>query len=91
MIAYDAAEPHLDYKGLVQRANDVKMIDSNLHWFDWKRYSARQDRKILMGGMVGEVTYAGALGEFLPLVEFCEKTHVGKQTAFGLGRIAVIA
>jgi hypothetical protein len=70
MTAYDSGEPALDYTGLVQRATDVKRIDSNLRWYDWRRYSARQDRKMLMGGMVGEVSYAGELGEFLPLVEF---------------------
>ena len=44
-----------------------------------------------LGGMVGEVTYKGELGEFLPLVRLCENANVGKQTAFGLSQIAVIA
>ena len=41
---------------------------------------------MLMGGMVGFITYEGELAEFLPLVEFCEKVHLGKQTTFGLGK-----
>lgn len=81
-------EPPLDYRGLVARAKAVETEASAIRWFDWRRYSNRQDQAMLMGGMVGEVTYAGDLGEFLPLLHFCEQVHLGKQTAFGLGRIA---
>ena len=42
-----------------------------------------------MGGMQGSVTYEGELTEFLPLLRFCEAVNLGKQTAFGLGRIEV--
>ena len=31
--------------------------------------------------------YEGKIGEFMPLINFCTKTHLGKQTAFGLGLI----
>jgi len=89
LSVYGSGEPQLDYKGLVKRATHIKNTESTLHWFDWKRYSARQDQKMLMGGMLGTVTYTGALDEFLPLITFCEKTHIGKQTAFGLGEISV--
>lgn len=37
------------------------------------------------GGMIGYVTYQGALSEFLPLIELCQRLHIGKQTTFGLG------
>ena len=42
-----------------------------------------------IGGLVGAVTYVGELGEYLPILRFCENTHIGKQTAFGLGRIRI--
>ncbi|MDY6853435.1 MAG: CRISPR system precrRNA processing endoribonuclease RAMP protein Cas6 [Thermodesulfobacteriota bacterium] len=82
-------EPPLDYRGLVERAKYIEIKSSALRWFDWKRYSNKQDRSMLMGGMVGKVTYLGDLTEFLPLVRFCEKTHLGKQTSFGLGKIEI--
>ena len=44
---------------------------------------------MLMGGIIGEVSYSGDLTEFLPLVRFCEKVHIGKQTSFGLGKIEI--
>jgi len=88
---YGDQTPDLDFKGLVHRAQAVRIVESQsaLQWFDWRRYSQRQDQKMLMGGMLGTVTYEGKIGEFLPLIEFCEKTHIGKQTTFGLGKIDV--
>ncbi|MFZ2634096.1 MAG: CRISPR system precrRNA processing endoribonuclease RAMP protein Cas6 [Desulfosalsimonadaceae bacterium] len=87
MNAYGDGEPPLDYPGLVKKAEAIKIIDNNLSWYDWERYSFRQEEKMLMGGMAGAVTYTGNMGEYLPLIEFCEQVHLGKQTTFGLGKI----
>lgn len=84
---YGDGEPALDYRGLVKRAETVQIVDTNLGWFDWKRYSHRQDKSMLMGGIVGSVIFEGKIGEYLPLIEFCSKVHLGKQTSFGLGKI----
>jgi hypothetical protein len=86
---YGGGEPDLDYRGLVARARDVQTVSSSLRWFDWRRYSNRQDQDMLMGGMIGRIVYAGALDEYLPLLKFCEQVHLGKQTTFGLGKIAI--
>ncbi len=88
--AYGNGEPLLDYRGLVNRATKAAVVRNELCWFDWRRYSNRQDREMLMGGLIGNVTYRGSIEEFLPLIRFCEKTHLGKQTAFGLGKIEMI-
>lgn len=84
---YSEGEPELDYRGMVRRAKEIRVIDNDLSWFDWRRYSSRQDQAMLMGGMVGSVTYEGKIGEYLPLIDFCTKVHLGKQTSFGLGKI----
>jgi len=86
---WDGGEPDLDYKGLIERAEKVRIRHNGLKWFDWRRYSNRQERKMFMGGLVGSVTYEGNLGEYLPLIEFSEKAHLGKNTSFGLGKIKV--
>ncbi len=83
-------EPPLDYRGLVARAELVATESSPVKWFDWKRYSNRQDQAMLMGGMIGDVCYSGELSEFISLIRFCEKVHLGKQTTFGLGKIALL-
>jgi hypothetical protein len=82
-------EPLLDYRGLVAKAKDVDIVTSSLRWVDWKRYSNRQEQAMLMGGMIGSVTYRGKLDEFMPLLRFCEKVHIGKQTSFGLGKFNI--
>lgn len=84
---YGGGEPDMDYKGLVKKADNIRIIKSAIEWFDWRRYSFRQDKAMLMGGITGSVTYEGNIGEYLPLIEFCEKAHIGKQTSFGLGKI----
>lgn len=84
---YGEGEPPIDYKGLVKRAENVRIINSDLKWFDWRRYSQRQDKSMLMGGMVGSVTYEGKIGEYMPLTDFSSQVHLGKQTTFGLGKI----
>lgn len=84
---HGSGEPALDYKGLVQKAQDIQTKESNLRWFDWKRYSARQEQKMLMGGIVGDVTYEGDLGKYVPIINCVRKLHIGKQTAFGLGKL----
>jgi hypothetical protein len=84
-------EPALDYRGLVNRAKKVETAHSGIRWFDWRRFSNKQDQSMLMGGMIGEISYIGELGEFIPFIRFCEKVHLGKQTTFGLGKIRLIS
>ncbi|MBW1959731.1 MAG: CRISPR system precrRNA processing endoribonuclease RAMP protein Cas6 [Deltaproteobacteria bacterium] len=84
---YGDGEPALDYKTLVKRADAVSILESDLKWFDWQRYSHRQDKAMIMGGLTGSITYSGEIGEYMPLIDFCSKVHLGKQTAFGLGKI----
>jgi hypothetical protein len=85
---YGEGEPSLDYHGLVDRARNIEIEKSSLQWYDWRRFSNRQDQAMLMGGMIGAVTYTGDLTEYLPLIRFCEKVHIGKQTTFGLGKFS---
>ncbi len=86
---YDGGEPDLDYAGMVGRAWNVRTADSTLGWEDRRRYSLRQERSMMMGGLTGSITYEGDLEEYLPLIEFCAKVHLGKQTTFGMGRFTV--
>jgi hypothetical protein len=87
---YGSGEPDLDYKGLVERAQAVEIVESDLRWLDWERYSNRQETKMLMGGISGSITYSGDLREFLPVLRVCEEVHLGKQTTFGLGKIKIV-
>ena len=78
-----------DFKGLIEKAKEVKTVERDLRWYDWERYSGRQERRINMGGFVGEITFEGNFAPFMPLVKAGEILHVGKGTTFGLGRYEV--
>ncbi len=87
---YGDGEPDLDYKGIAARATDVKEADSDCRWVEIERYSNRQSTAMMFGGVQGRAAYKGTgLSEFLPLLRYCEVTHLGKQTSFGLGKIIV--
>jgi len=86
---YGGGEPELDYRGLVERARDIRIVDSHIEWFDWERYSFRQKLRMPMGGMVGSIIYEGELDEYIPLLEFCSKVNLGKNTSFGLGKVTI--
>lgn len=58
---FGSGEPALDYRGLVARAKNIRTESSDLSWFDWRRYSNRQEQGMLMGGIIGDVTYQGCL------------------------------
>jgi hypothetical protein len=82
-------EPALDYRGLIRRACNIETKESHIGWYDWRRYSNRQEQAMMMGGMVGKIIYQDVPGEYLPLLKFCELAHLGKATTFGLGKIKV--
>ena len=80
-----------DFKGIIKKAEGVKVKKISLRWYDWERYSARQETKMKMGGFVGKVSFEGDVEPFMPLIKAGEVLHVGKGTGFGLGRYEVEA
>ncbi len=64
--------------------------EKRLAWRDWTRYSSRQQQKMALGGAIGDWTLEGDLALFLPLLRLGEWLHVGKETAFGLGRYTLL-
>jgi len=80
----------MDWKGIISRAEEkVRTVDSDLRWHDWERYSNRQEKKLKMGGFMGNITFEGELDEFVPFLRLGEYLHVGKGTVYGLGKYGV--
>lgn len=77
------------YRPLLERARQIRVVESRLLWYDWQRYSNRQRRKMMLGGFVGDVVVEGDLEPFAPLLRTAEVIHVGKGTTFGLGRMEI--
>jgi len=70
---------------IVVVSQDVKPVDH------WRRSEARQ-REHPMRGFIGRMRCSGPrLERFIPTLRLAEKTHIGKATSFGFGRIDVDA
>jgi hypothetical protein len=67
-------------------AREVQVSATDLRLQKLQRYSARQQRKLPLDGLVGTITFRGSIGQFLPLIKMGSFVHVGAGTAFGLGR-----
>lgn len=78
-----------DFKGIIKKAEGIKVAKRELKWYDWERYSARQDTRMKMGGFIGKITFEGDIAPFMPLIRAGEVLHVGKGTSFGLGMYEV--
>jgi CRISPR/Cas system endoribonuclease Cas6 (RAMP superfamily) len=83
----------LDYHELIRQAGEIQTIASELTWQEQSRFSTRQRTKILMGGLVGHVTYEApcvqAMLPFLPVLLLGQYVHVGKGTVMGMGKYTV--
>jgi hypothetical protein len=85
----------LDYRNLIDKAKNIKVNKSELYWYDWTRYSARQDSKMRLGGFKGKINFVDAescqtIKDFLPLVILGEYVHIGRGTSFGLGKYKIL-
>jgi CRISPR-associated endoribonuclease Cas6 len=84
------ADPsEIDFRDIIRKSERVTVKESKLRWYDWERYSARQDTKMKMGGFTGQITFEGEISPFMTLIRAGEVLHVGKGTSFGLGRFRV--
>lgn len=84
---YGGAPLALDFGEVIAQAATIETRRIGLEWHDWERSSSRKQTRMLMGGLIGDIEYAGAaLADLLPLVLAGELMHVGTGTSFGMGR-----
>lgn len=81
----------IDFRGFGERAASVAMTRCELHHVDAERTSKATGQTHSLGGFVGETSYTGDLGEFLPILRAAQWTGIGRQTAWGKGVIEVDA
>lgn len=80
----------LDHAGLTAIARKAMVMERQLVWQDWARYSTRQQKRIPMGGVVGRyVLETRGLERVWPLLWLGQWTHAGKGAVMGLGRYEV--
>lgn len=78
-----------DFKRLCAMAEQISTAADSTRWIEYQRYSNRQKNNMLFGGVMGELSFAGELDEYLPFFRYAERVGLGKQTAFGFGQIEV--
>jgi hypothetical protein len=47
----------VDFKGLIDAATEVRLIQNEARWTRWQRYSSRQDRRMDWEGIIGSAAY----------------------------------
>jgi hypothetical protein len=86
---YGAGPLGIDFQAIGERAGTVKMTGCDLRFSEAERRSARTGERHPLGGFVGEVTYEGQMGEFMPYLRAAKWVGIGRQTVWGKGVIEV--
>lgn len=78
--------PSHEVHPLLEAARRVRTIEGDTRWFDWHRFSTRQNTAMRLGGFVGHAVYEPVPESLLHLLAWGELVHVGKASSFGHGR-----
>ncbi len=69
-------------------ASDTLTDTRDLHWFDWTRYSSRQQQEMTLGGVLGHWTLHGSpeqIAALTPWLWLGQWLHAGKNATMGMG------
>lgn len=86
---YGSGPLDIDFRGLRDRAHQIRLARHQLHHVDKQRRSSRTGEIHPLGGFIGLAEYEGPLDPFLPFLQAAHWTGVGRQTVWGKGEIAV--
>jgi hypothetical protein len=72
-------------------ASALTVSQCRLRWVDAPRFSRRQERTIVLGGLLGDVEVSGVGPALARLLAAATILHAGKATALGFGQLALEA
>lgn len=75
---------------LLGRADSVAVRADTTRWVDVESPSSRLQRTTPVGGLIGEICFAGDLRPYMPLLVWAEQVHLGKDTTKGNGWIEIV-
>lgn len=78
-----------DLAPLMGQAQKITVDEDKLHWYEWERYSARQQSAMKLGGLRGKITFTNDLSPFMPYLRLGAEVNIGQGTSFGLGRFQI--
>lgn len=89
LLEFHADQPHWGPQVPAAAVLAEQITDQRaLRWFNWKRYSSRQQQEMTLGGVVGQWHLNGpvdALVGVWPWLWLGQWLHIGKNATFGLG------
>lgn len=65
------------------------IVSNSLNFFDWERFSNRQQKYMSLGGFIGKITFEGELNEIAPVLFAGSFVNTGKNSLFGLGQYTI--
>ncbi len=83
---YCGYELNMNYSSMLDKALKITVAESKLSWYDWQRYSSKQDAKIKMGGFIGDIVFKGDITPFVKFIEIGSVIHIGKGCTMGMGK-----
>ena len=87
---YGAGPLEADFRGLGERAKNIRTVRANLRQRRIFRRSSRTGEVHGIGGFEGAAEYAGDLAEFAPWLRAACWTGVGRHTVWGNGEIECV-
>ncbi len=87
---YGAGPLDIDFRGMGERARQVRLVRSGITWEYASRRSGRDGLAHPLGGFTGDACYEGELSEFLPWLRAARWTGVGRQTVWGKGEVRIL-
>lgn len=81
-----------DFAALMRQAEGIALQQPQLRWYDWTRYSSRQQTEMNMGGLLGRFSLPrDGIEPFWPYLWLGQWTHAGKGTSMGMGAYIINA
>ncbi|MBE3579082.1 MAG: CRISPR system precrRNA processing endoribonuclease RAMP protein Cas6 [Caldanaerobacter subterraneus] len=88
---YGNGKREKNISNLLEEARKVEVVSINTSFKQFSYYSHRQKSRLYLGGLVGQAVYRGNLKLFYPYLKAAELIGIGKNTAFGFGKVKVEA
>ncbi len=89
VLEFHAQQPQWGAQVPAAVAHVQTLTDSRqLHWFDWTRYSSRQQQEMTLGGVLGTWALHGTpdvMAAIWPWLWLGQWLHVGKNATMGMG------
>jgi hypothetical protein len=86
---YGAGPLEIDFRGLGERAEHIRLCREDLSYERRERRSGRTGQVHPLGGFTGSAEYERELGDFLPWLRAARWVGVGRQTVWGNGEVWV--